>query len=96
MGQNSESQNKVVDWKHLETDHHRYLDRNLNRVRLDDFKRLINKYFEIVQWKETIIARERLNDEKIRKSTRNIHSTSCLQMLYMLLDEERGATGLRH
>ena len=71
---NSESQNKVVDWKHLETDHHRYLDRNLNRVRLDDFKRLINKYFEIVQWKETIIARERLNDEirkKYKKYTLN-------------------------
>jgi hypothetical protein len=47
----------------LEIDHHRYLDKNLNRVRLDDFKRLVNKYFKIVQWKETIIARERLTDE---------------------------------
>ena len=62
----NENQNKVVDWRHLETDHHRYLDKNLNRVRLNDFKRLVNKFFEIVQWKETIIARERLSDE-IRK-----------------------------
>ena len=59
----NENQNKVVDWKHLETDHHRYLDKNLNRVRLNDFKRVVNKFFEIVQWKETIIARERLSDE---------------------------------
>ena len=70
----NENQNKVVDWKHLETNHHRYLDQNLNRVRLDDFKRLVNKFFEIVQWKETIIARERLSDEirnKYKKYTLN-------------------------
>ncbi len=71
---NNENQNKVIDWKHLEPNHHRYLDKNLNRVRLDDFKLLINKFFEIVQWKETIIARERLTDEirdKYKKYTLN-------------------------
>ena len=62
----NEAQNKVIDWKHLEPGHHRYNDVNLNRVRLDDFRRLLNKYFEIIQWKETIIALERLTDE-IRK-----------------------------
>ena len=62
----NEAQNKVVDWKHLDPSHHRYKDLNLNRVRLDDFRRLIEKYFEIVQWKEVIIAKERLTD-KIRK-----------------------------
>jgi|LWDU01.1.fsa_nt_gi predicted RNA methylase len=62
----NEAQNKVIDWKHLDPKHHRYKDVNLNRVRLDDFRRLLNKYFEIVQWKESIIALERLTDE-IRK-----------------------------
>jgi len=66
LDKTNEAQNKVIDWKHLEPGHHRYNDVNLNRVRLDDFRRLLEKYFEIIQWKETIIALERLTDE-IRK-----------------------------
>lgn len=60
---NDPQHNKVVDWQHLEPTHACYADPNLNRVRMADFRRVVEKYFEIVQWRLTIDAKERLTPE---------------------------------
>lgn len=56
-------QNAVVDWKHLDPDHPSYRDPNFNRVRLQDFRRLIEKYFDVLSWRYTFNAAERLTPE---------------------------------
>src|SRR5712692_3760448 len=37
--------NANADWKHLDPGHHAYAMQSLNRMRLDDFRALIGKYF---------------------------------------------------
>jgi SAM-dependent methyltransferase len=53
----------VIDWKHLETNHPRYSDVNLNRVRLADFRVLVEKYFDIHEWRLNLDAAGRLTPE---------------------------------
>ncbi len=52
-----------IDWRHLESDHPAYANDNLNRIRLNDFRTVIAKYFDIAQWQETYDAVERLTPE---------------------------------
>jgi hypothetical protein len=54
---------RVTDWGHLLPDHPCYLNSNLNRVRLKDFRDLIEKYFEIQEWRVSIAALDRLSPE---------------------------------
>jgi hypothetical protein len=49
-----------ADWNHLDPKHPAYAAPNLNRMRLKDFKLLIDKYFVIYQWRENYDAVERL------------------------------------
>jgi 2-polyprenyl-3-methyl-5-hydroxy-6-metoxy-1,4-benzoquinol methylase len=65
-------QSKHVDWKHLEPDHPDYSNRNFNRVRMADLRDVIDKYFEIVEWKVCVEGLSRLTPElryKWRKYT---------------------------
>ena len=65
-------QAKHVDWQHLEPTHPDYSNRNFNRVRLDDLKAVVDEYFEIVEWKVSVEAFDRLTPElrtKWRKYT---------------------------
>ena len=54
---------KVVEWRHLEPDHADYSNSNFNRVRLEDLRLLIAKYFEIVEWRVSVDALARLTPE---------------------------------
>ncbi len=70
--QNDPEQSKHVDWKHLEPDHPDYSNRNFNRVRMADLRDVIDKYFEIVEWKVCVEGLSRLTPElryKWRKYT---------------------------
>ena len=60
---NSAEQNAVTDWKHLETGHPCYSDTNFNRVRLADLRKLVDKYFHVVEWRYTFNAADRLTPE---------------------------------
>jgi hypothetical protein len=53
----------VTDWRHLEPDHPCYSDPNLNRVRLRDFRDLVDKYFQIYEWRVDVLALDRLTPE---------------------------------
>jgi hypothetical protein len=63
---NSPEQDSFTDWKHLDTSYQCYWDENFNRIRLNDLRDLVNKYFEIIEWNESVEAYERLTPE-IRK-----------------------------
>ena len=52
-----------IDWQHLDPAHPDYSNRNYNRVRLEDLRLLIAKYFEIVDWRAEIAARGRLTPD---------------------------------
>jgi SAM-dependent methyltransferase len=52
--------NGVIDWKHLDPSHPIYHQHNLNRVRLDDFRAVVDGYFEIKEWRIQVCALERL------------------------------------
>jgi hypothetical protein len=47
---NDPSENEVVDWKHLDPSHPCYSNDNLNRIRLEDMRLIVAKYFEIESW----------------------------------------------
>ncbi len=61
----------VVDWRHLDPSHPLNGDANLNRMRLGDFRDLIDKYFEILEFSYEIHALHRLTPE-IRQRYRHI------------------------
>ena len=60
-------ENTVVDWKHLAPDHHRFSDPNLNRIRMGDLRILTDNFFDIIEWKGAIVAKERLTEELRKK-----------------------------
>lgn len=53
----------VTDWRHLEHTHPCYSHVNLNRIRLGDFRAVIDKYFKIYEWRVVIDALDRLTPE---------------------------------
>ena len=55
--------NAVVDWKHLEPDHFCYNESNYNRVRLADFRTLVEKFYVIDIWQVVYDAVERMTPE---------------------------------
>ena len=55
--------NRVVDWQHLDPAHPSYKDANFNRVRLADLRRLVDKYFHVLEWRYSFDAQERLTPE---------------------------------
>lgn len=57
------AQTANVDWAHLAPEHPSYSSSNLNRMRLDDFRALIDTYFEMLQWREHLEYAERLTPE---------------------------------
>jgi SAM-dependent methyltransferase len=57
------AQNAVVDWQHLDPANVHYQNANFNRVRHQDLRDLIDKYFEIVEWRVSVAALERLTPE---------------------------------
>ncbi len=59
--------NKHVDWQHLEPTHPDYSNRNFNRVRMADLRDVIEKYFEIVEWKVSVEGITRLTPELRKK-----------------------------
>lgn len=63
----SAEQAKHVDWQHLEATHADYANSNFNRVRLEDLKAVVDTYFEIVEWKVSVEAFDRLTPELRRK-----------------------------
>jgi hypothetical protein len=80
------TQNAVVDWQHLDPAHPLYGDPTLNRIRTGDLRDLVEKYFEIIEWRESIYALDRLTPEireRWRKYTlselltRNLYVTAC-------------------
>jgi len=65
-------QAKHVDWRHLEPTHPDYSNRNFNRVRVQDLRDIINKYFEIIEWTVSVEGLARLTPDlrhKWRKYT---------------------------
>lgn len=75
--------NAVVDWKHLETSHKDYSNRNYNRVRLADLCKLTEKYFEIIQWKPALHAIERLTPELRQRHKKYTLEELLCQTLYV-------------
>lgn len=59
--------NLVINWNHLDPGHPCFNSRNFNRVRLEDFRLLVDKYFEIVSWEPSYYARELLTPDIRRK-----------------------------
>ncbi len=57
------TQNANVDWQHLDPKHPAYSNPNFNRIRLEDFKLVVEKYFEIVDWTVVIDGLPRLTPE---------------------------------
>ncbi|MGE5271596.1 MAG: class I SAM-dependent methyltransferase, partial [Thiohalocapsa sp.] len=55
--------NSNIDWAHLAPEHPTYAMPHLNRMRLDDFRALVEAYFEIIQWREYLEYPERLTPE---------------------------------
>jgi SAM-dependent methyltransferase len=53
---NNPAHNAVVDWKHLDPSHPSYLNRRLNRIRLEDMRLVVAKYFELQCWESAIEA----------------------------------------
>jgi len=64
------AQNAAADWGHLDPAHPAWSDDGLNRVRLDDMRALIDKYFEIVELRFSVDARARLTPELRRRFRR--------------------------
>lgn len=60
---NDPEQTANVDWAHLAPEHPAYSMPHLNRMRLDDFRALVETYFEIIQWREYFEYPERLTPE---------------------------------
>jgi len=59
----NENHGRVIDWKHLESTHHRYNDPNLNRMRMIDLRIMTDNFFHIIEWKRRIMALERLTPD---------------------------------
>lgn len=63
---NNNEHNKYIDWKHLYPSNPVYYQSNLNRIRIDDLKKIFEKYFEI-EWDSDIINEfELIIPEKIK------------------------------
>ena len=54
---------KHVDWQHLDARHPDYGNANFNRIRLQDLRTIIDTYFEIVEWKISVEACDRLTPD---------------------------------
>src|SRR5262249_11213242 len=61
------AENEHIDWKHLEPEHRAYTNPNFNRIRLEDLRLVIAKYFEFVEWKIAVEGRTRLTPELRKK-----------------------------
>src|SRR5262249_33988793 len=61
------TENEHVDWKHLEPTHRAYTNPNFNRIRLEDLRAVIAKYFEIIEWKIAVEGLPRLTPELRKK-----------------------------
>jgi SAM-dependent methyltransferase len=83
----SPEHNQNVDWKHLEPTHWGYTNPNFNRIRLEDIKVVISKYFDIVDWTVLVEALPRLTPQ-IRKKWKKYS-------LEELLGQHIYITGLR-
>jgi len=66
---NNPAHNAVVDWKHLDPGHPCYAEPSLNRIRLEDLRLVVAKYFELQCWEPVIDGRTvaRLTPENRRR-----------------------------
>jgi len=60
---NDPAHNEVVDWRHLDPWHPLNRDSNLNRMRMQDFRDLIENYFDIMEFSYEVHALPRLTPE---------------------------------
>lgn len=54
---NNPAHNSVVDWQHLDPGNRYYSHPTLNRIRLEDLRVVVAKYFELQSWEPAIDAR---------------------------------------
>ncbi len=56
----SEEQKKWIDWNHISYNAHpeEYVSTKLNRIKLDELKKLTEKYFKILIWQENSVDNE--------------------------------------
>ena len=48
---NNPEHNEYVNWNHLDPRHKIWKNEGYNRIRLDDLRDIIDKYFEIEDWR---------------------------------------------
>lgn len=64
---NNSEHNKYVNWKHLDPEHNIWTNEGYNRIRLNDLRDIIDKYFEIEDWHVQVMARKNLTKAIRRK-----------------------------
>ena len=84
----SPAENAVVDWKHLEPTHPSYGDANFNRIRLEDLRLIVAKYFEIESWRSSYEAVSRLTPE-IRRKWRRYSLAELLTQTVVIVGRRR-------
>ncbi|MBY0320971.1 MAG: class I SAM-dependent methyltransferase [Reyranella sp.] len=82
------AENAVVDWKHLEPAHPSYNDPNFNRVRLEDLRLIVAKYFEIEGWRCSYEAVSRMTPE-IRTKWRKYSLAELLTQTVVIVGRRR-------
>ena len=60
---NNPEHNEYTNWKHLDPQHKIWKNEGYNRIRLDDLRDIIDKYFEIEDWHVQVMARKNLTKE---------------------------------
>ena len=64
---NNPEHNEYVNWNHLDPRHKIWKNEGYNRIRLDDLRDIIDKYFEIEDWHVQVMARKNLTKEMRKK-----------------------------
>jgi len=82
------AQNAVVDWRHLDPRHPLNADPNLNRMRMQDFRDLIETYFDVIEFSYEIHALPRLTPE-IRNRYKHISLEEMLATSVRLYGKRR-------
>ncbi len=83
-------QNAVADWKHLQPGHRCYENPNLNRIRLEDLRLVVAKYFELQSWSPIVDTRAlaRLTPE-IRRRWRKYSLAELLTRSVVIVGKRR-------
>lgn len=86
---NNKKHNIYIDWQHYSVLNPAYHDTNLNRVRLFDLKKLIEKYYIIEYWQEDLESEIDRLTKKIRDKWNNYTLSEMLTNVPIIIGRKR-------